>query len=329
MSRRGRRILIGVVSVLLVIVLGAGGTAWWMLDRVSGSIERIPDAFSIPEEQRPTPAEDGSLNILLAGLDGEDSADEFERGAARTDAIMVLHITAGRDDAYLISIPRDTWIPIPDHGENKINAAYSLGGPSLYVQTIEQLAGLRMDHLAVIDWSGFRALTDALGGVELEFDTTVVTADDTTYQPGVHVLDGNEALQYVRERKALPGGDFDRIKRQQNFLRALMGQLLSDETMSSPGKLWDVAGTIGRAAKVDEDLSATDMVGLGTSLRGLRSDDLTFLTVPTLGTGWAGSASIVVYDQENADLLWDAVRADDVEPFLAEHAELVTGSDVR
>jgi len=320
-------LLVCLVALLSVVIVLAGAT-WLVVRDVSGSIERIPDAFDIPEEVRPTPTADGSLNFLLAGLDSEDSAGRFEKGEARTDAVMVVHLNESRDEAHLISIPRDTWVPIPGHGENKVNAAYSFGGPSLYVQTVEELTGLRMDHLAVIDWSGFRLLTDALGGVELTFDEPVVTWDGTSYEPGSHTMSGDEALQYVRERKGLPAGDFDRVKRQQNYLRALMRQLQSGDTLSDPGRMLKIAGSIGAATKVDEGLSATDLVGLGLSLRGLDAENVTFLTVPTDGTGWAGEQSIVVYDRENADLLWAAVRADDVTAFAATHPDLVTGERV-
>jgi LCP family protein required for cell wall assembly len=326
--RRGRWLLVAVPVALLAVVLVVAGATWWAVRDVSSNIERIPDAFDIPEETRPDAVASGSLNFLLAGLDSEDSAGSFEQGTARTDAVMILHVNEARDDAYLISIPRDTWVPIPGHGENKINAAYSVGGPSLYVQTVEELTGLRMDHLAVIDWSGFRALTDAVGGVELTFAESVVTADGTTYEPGTHTLSGEQALQYVRERKGLSAGDFDRVKRQQNFLRALMRQLRSGDVFTDPGRLAEVTDAFGEAAKVDDELSATDLVGLVLSLRGLDAENITFLTVPTNGTGWAGEASIVVYDQESADELWAAVRGEDVASFLATHPDLVTGETV-
>jgi LCP family protein required for cell wall assembly len=327
--RTGRRsvvLLLICLAALLGVVLIAAGAMWWAFRDVSAGIERIPDAFDIPEQARPGPAAGGSLNFLLAGLDSEDSAGSFEQGEARTDAVMILHFNESRDEAYLISIPRDTWVPIPGHDENKINAAYSFGGPPLYVQTVEELTGLRMDHLAVIDWSGFRDLTDALGGVELTFDERVVTSDGSTYEPGTHTLSGKEALQYVRERKGLPAGDFDRVKRQQNYLRALLRQLQAGEILTDPGRLAEVAGSIADAAKVDDKLSATDLVGLALSLRS--TENLTFLTVPTNGTGWAGEASIVVYDREGADELWAAVRADDVASYLAAHSDLVTGERV-
>jgi LCP family protein required for cell wall assembly len=329
-KRRNRRILVGVLVTLLVLVLGAAGTAWWFVNRVSSNIERIPNAFDeIPESARPAEAADDSVTFLLGGLDGEDKVDVYEPGAARTDTIMLLHVPDGRDEAYLVSIPRDTYIDVPGHGENKINAAYSLGGPSLFIQTVEQLSGIRIDHLALIDWNGFEALTDALGGVPLTFDEPVQLAGDEGVLPaGDHVLSGEQALQYVRERKGLPGGDFDRVKRQQNYLRALMNEMLSTGTLTSPGTITDVADAVGEAARVDEGLSATDMVQLGLSVRDLRAQNVTFLTVPNNGPGQAGSQSIVVYDAERAGDLWQSMRDGTMPEFLAANPELVTAEDV-
>src|SRR5690625_345546 len=326
----GRIVLLTSVSVLLVVVLGIAAAGWLVVNNIAGDVERIPKVFEdIPEESRPTKPPEGedSINILLAGLDGENST-ENESGS-RSDAVMVLHVDGDRENAYLVSIPRDSWVSIPGQGENKVNAAYSLGGPSLYVQTIEELTGLSIDHLAVIDWSGFRGLTDALGGVELDFDEEVQAAEGQTFPAGENTLSGEEALQYVRERKDLPGGDFDRVKRQQNYLRALMQQTLSSDTLSSPGKMLDVANSITDATKVDDQLTTNGIIQMGVSMRGIRGDDVEFLTVPTDGTGTVGDASVVNYDHENAERLWDAMAKDSAEQFIADNPDLVTGEEVR
>jgi len=328
--RRNRRILVGVLATVLVLVLAVAGVAFYFVNRLSSNIERIPDAFDIPETARPAELPGDSITFLLGGLDGADKVDVYEPGAARTDTIMLAHFPQGRDRGYLISIPRDTWIDIPGHGGNKINAAYSFGGPALFVQTLEELTGIRVDHLALIDWNGFEALTDELGGVTLTFDEETPLADsDDPLPPGTHTLTGAQALQYVRDRKDLPGGDFDRVKRQQNFIRALMNELISSGTLTDPGKVNGVAGAIGQAARVDEELSALGMVDLALSMRDLRADDMTFLTVPTDGTGMAGAQSIVVYDEERANQLWTALAEDDMDAFLAANPDLVTGTSVR
>jgi LCP family protein required for cell wall assembly len=340
--RLGRRALLVAFGALLVLALLAGGGTYLVVDRVAGDIDRIPLVFDpIPEEQRPQkptadePGADG-LTFLLAGLDRrsdvpttgtEAEAEAWRPGEARTDAVLVVHVTGERDEAYVVSIPRDSWVDIPGRGLNRINAAYSLGGPTLFVQTVEQLTDLRIDHLAVVDWHGFRNLTDAVGGVTLTFDQEVV-ARGRTFPPGTHTLSGEEALAYVGERYGLPGGDFDRVRRQQNFLRALMQGLLTRETLTDPGSLAEVTGAVARAASVDDSLSGTAMIRLALEMRGIRSDDVTFLTVPTLGTGRAGAASIVVYDHEGADSLWRAVESDSLDRWLADNPEQSLGDQV-
>ncbi|PSL06929.1 LytR family transcriptional attenuator [Haloactinopolyspora alba] len=326
--KRNKRIVIGTLCTLLVLALAAAGVTTWFVGRVSSNIERIPGAFDIPDEQRPPAAGGDAVTFLLGGLDGPDEVDVYEPGAARTDTIMLAHFPDGRDHGYLVSIPRDTYVEVPGHGENKINAAYSLGGPSLFVRTVEQLTDIRVDHLALIDWNGFEQLTDELGGVTLTFDEPTVLADDTTLPPGRHTLDGEQALQYVRERKDLPAGDFDRVKRQQNYLRGLMHELLSAGTFTDFGTMNGLTEAVGQAARVDEDLGAFDMARLGMSMRNLRAEDMTFLTVPTDGTGWAGEQSIVVYDAARADVLWQALKADDMDSYLADNPDLVTGQQV-
>src|ERR1044072_2330211 len=148
-----------------ILALGVLANAWWPVQRISEHVQRMEDAFSMPAAARPARAVAAgrSVNVLIAGLDGEHVTGPAHE--ARSDAIMVLHLDADRRKAWLVSIPRDAWVPIPGHREDKVNAAYSLGGPPLFVQTVEQLTGLRMDHLVVVDWTGLRRLTDAGGGV--------------------------------------------------------------------------------------------------------------------------------------------------------------------
>jgi LCP family protein required for cell wall assembly len=333
--RRLRRdLLFGSLIALALLILAAGGTFWW-LNSFAGKIDRIPDVFSaIPEQQRPDKPISGEpghggLTFLLAGTDrrsdipttGQDAgANQFVPGAQRTDTIMLVHLTDDRKNAYVISIPRDSWVAIPGHGHNKINAAYSFGGPSLYVQTIERLTDIRVDHLAVIDWSGFQALTDAVGGVTITVPETVYdSARNTTWTAGSHHLDGEDALRYVRQRHGLPGGDFDRVKRQQNFLRALMGEALTKGTLANPLRLGRLLEAVTKTVSVDDTLGNGELRSLAFSLRDLRQDDVTFLTVPTTGTGYEGRASVVYIDEDRARALWKAVKIDDLPAYLVEY----------
>jgi LCP family protein required for cell wall assembly len=329
--RLRRGLLIGSLVLLALLLVIAGGAFWW-LNSFAGKIHRIPDVFSsIPEQQRPDkPAAGqpghGGLTFLLAGTDRrsdvpttgqEAEANQFVPGAQRTDTIMLVHLTDDRKKAYVVSIPRDSWVPIPGHGYNKINAAYSFGGPALYVRTIERLTGIRVDHLAVIDWSGFKTLTDAVGGVTVTVPKTVHdSARDRTWTAGTHHLDGDEALLYVRQRHGLPAGDFDRVKRQQYFLRVLMGKALSQNTFTNPLRLGRLLNAVTKTVSVDDTLSDGDLRSLALSLRALRTDDVIFLTIPTTGTGFEGKASVVYVDKARAAALWKAVRGDDLPAFL-------------
>lgn len=319
---RGRRFaLVFFAGLLVVVLVGAGGL--YMYSRhIVGQVDRIPDVFAIPEAERPAAGSQDDLNILLAGSDvrapggttGEDADSGWAPGAGRSDAIMILHVDADRESAYVVSIPRDSWVTIPGEGKNKINAAFSLGGPSLYVKTIERLTGIRIDHLAMIDFEGFKQLTDTLGGVTIDIAESGCARDAGTYEMG-----GEEALKYVRQRKCLEGGDFDRVKRQQNFLRQLMGKTLSGGTFTNPGKLNGVLNAVTQNLSVDEGWSAGDMRGLAVSLRGLRSADVKFMTAPLADppTGREGSASVVYLDEAACEDLWEAYRTDDVGTYLA------------
>jgi LCP family protein required for cell wall assembly len=341
--RRSRRVLVVALLLLALPVALVVGGAWFVGSSLDGSVDRIPGAFDIPESERPQQPEPGSkerpqvgTTFLLAGTDrrseelttGEGAAaPSWLPGAQRSDAIMLAHVTEDGDRAYVVSIPRDSWVDIPGYGPNKVNAAFSFGGPSLYVQTIEQLTDTRINHLAVIDWTGLTQLVDALGGVDLTF-TTETVARDRTWPAGTHTLSGEEVLAYVGERYALPRGDFDRVERQQAVIRSLGQKLISQGVLTNPTQALDVARAVAQAVSVDESLDVTGMVRLALASRGLRPDDITFMTVPTAGVGFEGSQSVVYLDQARQDGFWRAFRTDRLEQWVERNGARTTPDTV-
>jgi LCP family protein required for cell wall assembly len=244
--------------------------------------------------------------------------------------MMILHLDGSRRVAAVVSIPRDSWVPIPGHGMGKINWAYSFGGPSLTVATVENLTGLRIDHLAVVDWDGFKKLTDRVGGVDIDVPETVVDPQNhVTWTAGRHHLDGEAALLYVRQRYGLPGGDFDRVKRQQAFLRAVLQASLHQEMRKDPRMLYGFLDTVAGVVSVDSGWSTADMARLAFSLRDFRSANLRFLTAPVLGTGREGAQSVVRLDDSADRELWQDLRTDRIDEWSAVHWQELTSDVVR
>ena len=334
---RKRRVLVVVAIVAAVVVVALVAGAGFLAARLNSNVERFADPFedltSRPEMPTPTaepgePAPSGTAqNLLLLGSDSRISAGDpadWVAGAQRTDAIMLVHLPADSSEVYVMSVPRDSWVPIPDHGSAKINAAYSYGGPSLLIETFEQLTQVRIDHLAIADFESFVELTDALGGVELTLRQDLVEDGQLILPAGDHVLTGEEALIYVRQRKNLARGDFDRVQRQQAWVRAVFEQALSREVLTDPGKLSAFLDTATRAVAVDEGLGLSALLDLAGRGTGLGPGDVHFLTVPIEGIGTsADGQSIVLLAQDPFDELMAAVRADDVAGYLAEHADEV------
>ena len=328
---RGWRIaLLSVLAIFLVLTLATGGLALWVRHSIASGMEFIADPFAgIPTrapQQKVAAGEEPAVNILVLGTDSRTSASDpsqWKEGAQRTDAIMIVQVSGDRKTVSVMSIPRDSWVEIPGHGQGKINAAYSYGGPSLTIHTVENLTGIHIDHFAVANFESFVALTDDIGGVRVNLKTPQTLAGKAL-GAGPQVLNGQQALAYTRERSSLPNGDFDRVKRQQTWMRSIVSRVLTNGTLSSPTALYSFLKTASRTVAVDESFTLNQMQSLALETRHLHSNDIAFMTVPTAGTGTsADGQSIVTLDADADAPLFKAFAEDRVRAYLTEHPDAV------
>lgn len=329
-TRKGRRTLVVFLAVLLVLLLAVAGAFVALTTSIGNDIPRIPDAFkNLDVGDRP--AGTGATTFLLVGTDsrsadpttGTEAAPDANAGSQRSDVIMLATVQPDGTTGSVVSIPRDSWVDIPGRGMNKINAAYAFGGPSLLIETVEKLSGVRVDHFGVIDFAGFQTLVDSVGGID------VTVAQDTSnmgvnFTAGPNHLDGAQALAYVRQRYDLPNGDIDRARRQQNALRVLLTKVQQDAS-SNPAALYTFAQNIGTTVSVDDTLSNTGLVTLAVDNRNLRSSGVDFLTAPVTGTGMEGPQSVVYLDDARGQQLWGAIRNGSVAQYAANNPSQTLG----
>lgn len=315
-SRRARRLLTRLAVVAAVVALVAGGAAWFLVERYAGDLARVQDVFdALDDSARPaaaapaTAADEDPVTFLLVGSDTRAEVVDGQLPDARSDAIMIARLSGDRQHVQVVSIPRDSWVDVPGHGKDKINAAYAIGGPTLLIQTVEELTGVRIDHFAAISFNGLISMTDQLGGVDVTVAETT-TNGPYTFTAGTNHLDGDMARWYVGQRYDLPGGDFDRVRRQQNYLRSMFGQLFADGTFTSPAQVDRVLLAITSSIAVDDTLGNTTLLGLAASARGLTPEGMDFFTAPVLGTGREGAASVVYLDPVGGARMWGYLQTD-------------------
>lgn len=312
------------VAVLVFALLAATG-AWVYARGLDNDLARTNPFPPGETQDRPVKTVDGALNILLVGTDSRDpDAPMDQRGEWRADTIMVMHIPSNHQEAYLVSIPRDLYVPIPESADadcdsgqrRKINAAFAFGGLPLAVRTVECFTDVRLDHVMAIDFGGFEEVTDALDGVDLTVEKTITSIHKPyrTFTEGVNHMDGAEALDWVRQRKQFARGDFDRMRHQQEFLQALMSKAASTGTLTNPIKLNDFLKAVTAAVTVDEDFSLIDMT---LQFRNLRGENLTFVTSPHNGSQTINGESVVVSDREQALAMYQAISADKMADWVA------------
>ena len=325
---RGRRLATAarvVAGLLSVVLLGACGWGWH-LERVAEASVNRTDA--IPTSGNDETVRTGSaMNLLLVGSDSranltKQQLDEFNAGTdsgTNTDTMMLVHVPADGSKAAFVSFPRDSYVSIPGHGKDKLNAAYAYGmqdapagatteqkqgaGAQLLVKTISQLTGLQIDHYAEVDLLGFFNLTSVVGGVEVNLCQPV---DDRKWSgaffpAGVQTISGADALKFVRQRHNIgnTSTDFDRIKRQQVFIAGVLRKMLSDKVLLNPGKQRDLVQAVAGAVTIDQNLQLLD---LAQQMQGVQPGAVEFQTVPNRGTVTTPAGASIV-QLEDADAL--------------------------
>ena len=254
------------------------------------------------------------------GLSAQERRDLHTGKAAgqRTDTIVLLHVPAGGGPTVLISVPRDSYVAIPGHDKNKINAAFAFGGPALLARTIEGATGLTIDDYVETSFAGFAGVVDALGGVQICPKKAMKDKKAGLNIPaGCQDADGKVALGYARARYSDPRGDLGRVERQRELMKAISSKGMSPSTLINPFEAFPFAAAGGRALTVDDQ---TGPMALGRFLLGMRSASGTNgvqLTVPVRGTGTRGGASVVLWDRQKALQLFHDIKADDTEAVRA------------
>ena len=230
---------------------------------------------------------------------------------------MLLHLSQDRDEAYVISVPRNTLVSIPGQsGDQRINGAYASGGAPLVVRTMERLTGTRIDHVAMIDFQGFVALTQDLDGITVR-NKTAFNSHGHDYPAGIITLRGEAALWYVRE-KGLPGGEEDRAENQRNVLKAILSKGLSPEIVADPFKFTNFLGNAAKRIKVDKSLTNAELRATATSLR-MKPDNITLITVPLGKERTVKGQKGYTIDRAQLAELTDALRKDTMAAYVKKY----------
>lgn len=326
---RGRsavRAGVAVASVLTVLATVVSAVGWAGLTHLSSNITTVDvdQDLGTARPTKATPTEQTTyepLNILVMGTDtrtgqgsGFGNANDTASGEGHSDTAILLHISGDRTRALGVSLPRDSWVTRPSCKgggtvTGKFNAAFATGGPACTIKAVESLTGVRIDHFVVVNFLGFEAVVDALGGVPI---CTTQPIDDPKSHlklpAGTSVLNGKEALAFARARKTLgDGSDISRIDRQQVFLSSVVRTATQAGLLTNPVKLYQVLNSVTESLTVDKALGSVDALkDLALSMQGLSPKNVKFMTVPWTARG---DGENVVWTSA-ADKIWTAFKND-------------------
>lgn len=322
--RWGYRIATG----LSVLLLTASGFGHAMVNGLNADVRRVDPFHGLTDRPEGT---NGS-NILVVGTDKRDKISAKEKkkynlgGSACdcTDTLMLVHLSADRDRASVVSLPRDSYTRLPAHKDRttgkrlpaqpaKLNSAYTTGGPALTVRAVENMTDVHVDHYLEVDFTSFMSTVDVLGGVPVCTNKPLKDRYSGLDLPkGTTKLNGGQALQYVRARHLDGGSDLDRMKRQQRFLASVISRATDNGVLMNPVRFNKVAATLLESVRADHGFGSDQMMALGQAMRGFSPASSEFASVPLSDPDHQvpGLGSTVKWDRAKARELFTAVRED-------------------
>jgi polyisoprenyl-teichoic acid--peptidoglycan teichoic acid transferase len=323
-SRRRRFWLTGGgIAVVLVVALVAVGLV--TVNNKFDLVDRLGVGVDAAESG-------GARNYLVIGSDSRDGIDEGADGAdvfvgdsspggQRADAIMIMRVDPDAGQIDVVSVPRDLWVPIAGTGEDeRINTAYA-GGAQQIIDTIRNDFGIPINHYIEVDFAGFQALVDSVGGVPMWFDTPMRDLNSgLDVDDGCVTLDGFQALAFVRSRylevlddggwESDPTGDGGRISRQQVFMRRVMAAVAENVSFTDIGGLNDLADVAVEHVTIDQNLNVRRAISLGRQFMGMPDGAIRFHALPTVRWFTQGGADVQLLDPEGATPLLDMLRGE-------------------
>jgi len=299
-----KRIFLTIFTLFLALILAIVFWGLFLIHRVDTNLGRT-DALS-------GAADTPGTTWLIAGSDSREGTAEANSGVQgqRSDTILLLH-RATNGTAILVSLPRDTYVEIPGHGHNKLNAAFSIGGPALLVSTVEGLTGLSVDHYAQLGFNGVAQVVDGVGGINLCWDQTF--SDRMTglnWQAGCHDVDGPTALLFARMRYSDPLGDIGRTQRQRLVISSTLKKALSPEVLVNPARQVALADAGAAALTVDRSTGTLDIGRMALALRKAGNTGLQGVP-PIASLGYnpgGGVGSTVKLDESRTPAFWEGLR---------------------
>ena len=327
------RKLVAIVSAFLLVATALGGGVMFAINSLGKNI-KILDTSDLNYKNRPSAIEEtdeSPINILVMGSDSREGDGNTGYGQAegeRSDTTLLVHIYRGRESALIVSIPRDSLVTIPDcidqsgvvqpSTTQKFNAAFSIGGPDCTVKTVESLTNLRIDKFVVFDFSAFKKVVDAIGGVNIclvnPISDPIVAGhggSGLNLPAGDVTLNGDQALQFVRARKNLgDGSDVSRITRQQAFMGAIIRDMSDKGILSNPGMIFQILQALTESLATNQEwASVNTLQAFGLSLADLKPKNVTMTTTPYQiiengNIAWT----------DDAALIWESISKDEKWP---------------